>query len=320
MFKTEGLRGPLSICFWLNSRCNLDCPYCYAKPFTGREMEYHRLMEIISESFQLGVFDFTLAGGEPMLFPHLVSVLEKFGSNAVNVAVLTNCVSIPSEFIDLIRIKKMREHIMIQVSLDSVDSRVNEKTRGYTQKVMANIDRLLDLGVTVQIATVLTSYNIHSAHHIINRFYPRVKRFVHHVVQKTAASLSSHDIFLTNEQLTDFWVRLQNLKQHYPPDLILPSLLTRTKSVREIDSMAAFNVRATFSPQACSAGHHKAEIDPDFNVMGCDIAKAHTVIGNVRVNTLEEVWNSSRAHELRRSVTPPCLKNSCQEQCAVLSF
>ena len=162
------LRAPLSVCLWVNSLCNLDCQYCYAKPFTNRQMDYDRLLELIDEIIAMGVFDLTLAGGEPLLYPQIVDILKKITSHDMTTAILTNCVRLPKNFLPLFDSPNIRKKLMIQVSIDSIDSAQNDITRGKTTDVVRNLDLLLEHGVTVQLVTVVTTVNISQAHTIID--------------------------------------------------------------------------------------------------------------------------------------------------------
>ncbi len=321
MSKVLSLHSPLSVCLWVNSLCNLDCQYCYAKPFTNRQMDYKRLSELIDEIISMRVFDLTLAGGEPLLYPQIVDILKKITSHEMTTAILTNCVRLPDKFLSLFDSPDIRKKLMVQVSIDSIDSAQNDITRGKTTDVVRNLELLIEHGATVQLATVITTVNINQAHTIIDAFYPKVKRFVFHVIQKTSASLAHPELFPDPEALRTFWVDLQKYAEKFPNDLQIPSLSSRTKGVFELDQYAEFNTKATFSPSACSAGHVKAEIDANFNVIGCDVAKAHTIIGNVRDTTLSQVWNSPEADALRETSFLPCRKNRIDEVVAVpISF
>ena len=84
------LRAPFTVCLWVTDFCNLSCKYCYAKPFSGNIMESHRLLNLIDELVEIGVFDITLAGGEPLLHPEIYNIIEKCTGGGVRTGLLTN--------------------------------------------------------------------------------------------------------------------------------------------------------------------------------------------------------------------------------------
>lgn len=83
----DGLKVPPALILSLTQQCNLSCSGCFAAASAiifhksgGRqrrkkpELEWEGWISIISESVELGVFSFFLAGGETFLFPKLIKL------------------------------------------------------------------------------------------------------------------------------------------------------------------------------------------------------------------------------------------------------
>lgn len=304
------LKSPLTVSLWIAEECNLSCKYCYADPTSGKLMETERLHSLINELADLEIFDMTIAGGEPFLHPDIFGIIDQTLKRRIQLGVLTNGVSLDkkarSHLADIVTGK----HFILQVSLDSPDPSVNDRTRGRGATVISNLRELSKMDIQIQISCVLNRYNIETAHLIIDEFYPAVKRFHFLNIQRTKRSLKNPELLISEEQAYEFWMRLKEYSKEFPFDLFLPSLRIMLRSYGEEDSSEShsFHKKATFTCKSCSVGITKVEIDSDFNVLGCDIAKDFSTMGNVRNASFTSVWNSYQAYQVRNSPFPPCYK------------
>lgn len=302
------LKAPLTVSMWVTDRCNLDCKYCYAEPESGKMMDPGRMAELINEFAALQVFDMTIAGGEPFMHPAIYDIISQVLDSGIQVGVLSNGVLLGRRAREkLVKVVAGRPFIL-QISLDAVDPEVNDLTRGHGALVLDHIRELAKLGIELQISCVINKSNIDSAHLLIDELYPEVKRFHFLNIQRTERSLQHPELLVSDEEAYEFWMRLANHAKSFPPDLFLPSLriMLRSYGVEDEQDLPGFNRMATFDCKSCSVGLTKVEIDTEFNVLGCDIAKDFTHMGNVREQSFVSVWNSEQAHKVRQAPFPPC--------------
>ena len=70
--------APESVHLQLNNVCNLRCPSCYVK--LQREdsglLPTERWMTLVDEIADIGVFQLALGGGEPLMSPHFVDIVQ----------------------------------------------------------------------------------------------------------------------------------------------------------------------------------------------------------------------------------------------------
>ncbi|MDH3998870.1 MAG: SPASM domain-containing protein, partial [Desulfuromonadales bacterium] len=163
-------------------------------------------------------------------------------------------------------------------------------------------------GLELQISCVLNRYNIDSAHLLLDHFYPQVKRFHFLNIQRTRLTLENPDLLVSDAEAHNYWRHLRQHSKQFPDDLFLPSLRIMMRSYGEEGShdSQTLHQQATFDCSSCSVGLTKVEIDAKFNVLGCDIAKDFSYMGNVRHNSFEEVWRSAEAEKVRNFPYPPC--------------
>ncbi|MCW3991975.1 MAG: radical SAM protein, partial [Candidatus Bathyarchaeota archaeon] len=91
------LLGPHSINLFLTNLCNRSCPFCYLNNWIVHDEEdamylsHEDLLAIIRWLKKSKLSMVKLAGGEPMLHPHVVEFAEEFVQNDIVVeGVLTN--------------------------------------------------------------------------------------------------------------------------------------------------------------------------------------------------------------------------------------
>jgi len=272
-------------------------------------MSSRRLLGLVDELAQLEVFDLALAGGEPLLHPAVFEVLEATVGRGLQVGLLTNGVLlVASARRRLLDIVSGRRNFILQVSLDSANPEINDLTRGAGRLVVNHILALTKEPIEVQVATVVTRRNYRTAHEIIGVLYPHVRRFHFLNVQRTVSSLARPELLLQDEDAEEFWQRLAAYSEQFGPDLFLPSLriMQRGIGIGDPAEIALRSADATFDCRSCSTGLTHVNIDADFNVLGCDIAKDFTFMGNVRDRSFADVWTSREASLVRDSPYPPC--------------
>jgi MoaA/NifB/PqqE/SkfB family radical SAM enzyme len=306
----ELLRAPFTVCMWITDYCNLDCLYCYAKPFSGRRMESRRALELVDEFGQLGVFDITLAGGEPMLHPEIVEIVRRSVAGGMRVGLLSNGVALPQSRIDMLEKVTTRQNFIIQISIDSIRPEVNDRARGKTANVLASLERLRRSALDVQLATVVHKANVADAYRVIEHYYPDIKRFHFLNIQRTASALEHPELLLDEAEAFDFWMRLRDYAQGFPDDLFLPSLRVQLRALGQArtDPEASLHAQASWDCGVCSAGWTHVNITSDFDVLGCDIAREHSWMGNVARASFDSVWRSPEAEAVRHQPFPGCYK------------
>lgn len=303
------VKSPFNACFWVADTCNLSCKYCYAAPFRGRKMEKKRAMELIDEVVDLEVINVLFGGGEPLLNPDVFDMMAHSVARGARTAIMTNGV-----LLDEPRRRRLIEtfagkpNFQMQVSLDSADPEMNDRSRGQGRVVLDNLRAMRDSGIEIQVATVLTRANLESAHLIIDALYPAVKRFHFMNLQLSEETLKHPEILIRREEADRFWLHLQEHAARFPSDLFLPSLraMLRTYVASEERKESIRNSEATFACSVCSVALTTANFDADFHVYGCDIAKKYTWLGNAAHTSFAAVWNSRRAHEVRSARIPHC--------------
>ncbi len=302
------LKSPFVVCLWIADKCNLQCRYCYAMPFSGKLMEHERMLSLADELVELEVFDITLAGGEPFLNPGVFDLIERLLISGVNIGVLSNGTVFDRNMErKLVDVAGSHENFLLQISLDGLTAETHDKSRGMGEKVLENLGRLCrETDIRLQIATVLNAYNIDEVTGLIEKYYPRIKRYHFMNLQRTGRSLQNDDMFVSETRNKQFWKDLELFMQNMPGDILVTGLNLMRLMHKMEENPEKYTCNSSFTCASCTAGVTHVEITSDFTVIGCDIAKDYTVMGNIANKTLKEVWCSEQADLIRNYPFPAC--------------
>ncbi|MCP4196422.1 MAG: radical SAM protein [Proteobacteria bacterium] len=151
----------------ITDRCNLACTHCYQSDFTGRRernaSDLRAMADRIFQSLPDRQISVNLTGGEPLLFPHLLDLIEHLHrfSNLQNVHIITNgTITKPSLLENIGRYPKVTR---LKLSLEGGSSEVNDPVRGEgnLEKVRRNIGIYKKhTDISIAIMTTLAKYNV----------------------------------------------------------------------------------------------------------------------------------------------------------------
>ena len=85
-------RVPFFVQLAPTSRCNLNCKYCFAQFHERDGISFPRkeLMAVIDGLARLGTRFIMVTGGEPMMYPHIVELIERISSHGIECLLNTN--------------------------------------------------------------------------------------------------------------------------------------------------------------------------------------------------------------------------------------
>jgi MoaA/NifB/PqqE/SkfB family radical SAM enzyme len=89
----------LSMEMEFNKNCNFRCLYCYASDNTvhRNELSKHEFLDLINQAKELGARKIIVLGGEPMLYPPIIEMLQYIRGLDMDVELFTNGTNITRE-------------------------------------------------------------------------------------------------------------------------------------------------------------------------------------------------------------------------------
>lgn len=151
-----GCSVPFTILIDPTSRCNLQCEGCWAGAYGENSLGLEEVDDLITQAKEMGIYFIVLSGGEPMMWPHLFTLLDRHPDVAF--MIYTNGTLIDEE-----KAEKMRElgNVTPAISLEgtrrATDSRRGE---GIFDRIMTSMDYLREKGVIFGISLTATRNNV----------------------------------------------------------------------------------------------------------------------------------------------------------------
>ena len=174
---TEGVRSfaePVPDCrleavhFEPSGVCNMRCVHCYKGTHVKNKnaLPMSMVVNLLEQMVKLQVSRISVSGGEPLMFPHLESLLKEIGERGIYISALfSNGLAISSQFVETL--KSLRYKTPLYISLDSLPGEsllfrgFNKKTaENVLRKIVENIRLVVRAGFRVTVNTVVNTENV----------------------------------------------------------------------------------------------------------------------------------------------------------------
>jgi radical SAM protein with 4Fe4S-binding SPASM domain len=278
----------------LTERCNLRCRHCYQGEAAEDELSLPEAKEVVGEvSAMLGDWAgaygmefspaFTVTGGEPFLRKDIFEVLEEISARGFALHVLTN-----GTLIDRQRALRLAALGVqgVQVSVEGPE-RVHERIRGAGsfERAFKGIENLLAEGLRVTVNATLWSLNADAASDLVALAARRgVQRFGFSRLAPCGSGRALFDGMLTTEKVREIYTKLLSLGGGGI------EVVTGDPLAAQMDLQADTDLGYT-PLGGCAAGLSGLTLLPDGTVVPC--RRLPIPIGNIRRDSLREVWASS---------------------------
>ncbi len=159
---------PLSTYYvYLTGGCNLACQHCWITPTfqahggTGGHLDYDLFSMAIEEGLPLGLSNVKLTGGEPLLHPDFVRIVDFISEKKLDLTIETNGTLMTKSLAHHFRENSTLSHISI--SLDGAKASTHDSFRGVKgsfDKSVQGIRYLVDEGYRPQVIMSLHIGNV----------------------------------------------------------------------------------------------------------------------------------------------------------------
>ncbi len=292
---------PFSMYFETTYVCTCKCVFCERwKDGPGgrhRELSCEEIVALIDQAYDLGVRLISLSGGEPLVKVGLLDTMKYARGRGMITVVPTNGTLITEGNVDDV----LAAFDYISVSLDSLDRSTHDEIRGVAgtyDRAMRSLSMLKSRAkhTTINVQSVMTSRNVDdileinrsmSKRGIDTNFQPVHDGFENGFAVKEGpytsfdhASLASAKCRLISEYQYSGFIQRLLLKRYYAG--AFDFLVDPQSAMRDV---------------TCFSGSFSFMVDPYGEVFPCDPLR--TSMGNVREQTLSQIWTSPRMKEFR---------------------
>lgn len=154
---------PLAIGIMVTNMCNMNCDYCLTRKVNNSTVFIPKEIKEYTENIkELNPLCFWVTGGEPLLWPSTLTLIEELSSSHSYIALDTNGLLLDEKIVNNKKVINtlIEGQITVRVSLDGHTPEINDHFRSDYAIIVKNIEKLINLGIEVRVNTVVTSANI----------------------------------------------------------------------------------------------------------------------------------------------------------------
>ena len=275
---STGMRAPTTILMSPTMRCNLACEGCYAAEYPpDQDLDRGLMQKIVDEGNDMGVYLFTMLGGEPFMWDELLDFARE--NKDAYFQIFTNGTLLDHDTIDeLARIGNIAPMLSLEGSPELTDRRRGE---GVHEQVMDIMDHLGEAGVLFGYSCTVTrdTWEAIVSDEFVDPLVAKGAMLAWHFLYMPVGRDPDVSMMLTAEERNDFRVEIQRIRA--------------TKPVFPVD----FWGDAPYV-NGCIAGRHYVHINSAGWVEPCIFT--HFATDNIRDVSLHEAFNSNFFREIRR--------------------
>ncbi len=146
----------------ITSFCNERCIHCYIPhEYKNHHMDIELFNKIVDESIDMKLLNFTITGGEPMLHPQFIEIINRCKKENISLNILSNLTLLSEEIITELQANPL---ISIQTSLYSTNPVIHDgitKVKGSCELTKKAIKTLVDNNINLQISCPIIKQNVH---------------------------------------------------------------------------------------------------------------------------------------------------------------
>lgn len=294
-------RVPFSVNFMITTKCYTNCIYCYADRNRIDDLSIDEILHVLDEAYNIGVLNLVLSGGDVFAFPEWKKIIAKLGNYNYS-SILSTKVPLSRE--DICFLKEIGKIESLQISLDSIVPEtlrtllhVNDDYLGKMQKML---EYCYNIGIKVNIRTVLTKYNANIQEMCkLYNFIISQKSVVSWVLTPAFYSAFKHDYCnyrASDNDLIEVYKFTQKQLGRTHLQIRYNKMSDKKYSLRIYSDVHEF----VGDNQICNANTYSVAILSNGYVTICEMLydSPPFILGNIRQQSLYNIWNSSRALKL----------------------
>ena len=296
----------------LTLRCNMRCLHCGSRAGTAREDELSldECLDIAQQLIDMDCEEITLIGGEVFVHKDWHIIARKFIDAGVKANIITNAFLLGNR--QMAQLKQSGIEI-VGISLDGME-KTHNKIRGNEksfQKVLEAFKKLKDAGYKIAVITTILKDNFEELEEIYSLLVENnVDLWQLQLASPMGNASDNNDILVSPDKVHE-----------------ITKLISDKKNLGKIfviggDNVGYFNkyennIRLEEGEDicfdGCYAGLYVIGLDSVGNVKGCESLYSDKFIeGNLRENSLKEIWNRPGAFAYNREFKPEMLEGHCK--------
>lgn len=297
--------APKTVMISPTDSCNLKCSFCWRlekeedpNTWRAKELSFDEIRKVVLDCAEMGVETIDLTGGgEAFMRQDIMDIIRLVKENGMRCSLTTN-----STLLNEQKIKRLVELGLDDIcfSLESGDEEVSDRIRGAGtyKKTIAAMSTLKKIKQeqkktlpAARIGTVITAWN-----------YNHLKSLERFVKDNGIESIN-FSVMLEWKSNKGMSVAGKSAQVMYELRT-LDQLLDNEKITHNLKPILKHGLGSHATPEACYAPWQMLFINSQGSVLGCCILASfyENVIGNVREQSLPEIWNGSKMNKFRKKI------------------
>ena len=295
-------KNPSQISIELTNICNFHCLHCINNASINCEeyIDRKKIYEIIDYMKANGIVCLDFSGGEPLLYPNFLDIIDYAADNEMTLSIATN----GSLLTDNILSSLKNANVSLRISLDGFNEKINSIFRPKNTFCLVDdkINLCINHGLIPTISCVLHKRN-----------YDHFEALVEYVKSKKLKKIRVIP-FIANGRGDKY--KKEMLTKAQWKNFILGHKIIESKYGIEIAIDSPLQSIITNDYMPCVVGKFLAVIKPNGDVIPCSIL--NVVIGNIYKQSIKEIWNNKLIDELNDTnlLKGKCKKCNLREKCS----
>jgi radical SAM protein with 4Fe4S-binding SPASM domain len=295
--------APLMAWVELTRACNLRCPHCFVEAGAPREVEMptERILRLLDEWAELGVFSVVITGGEPSIHPDFLKIVHYAHSLGFTVAIASNGMPLSEKMLEEIP----QDDVIISVSLDGIHGAGTLTGESDFDAVTRKLLHIRSFGFNTSIMTTTTHDNVDDLQNFINfaidnnlslrsvPFVPMGRGKLYRELQNRVGDI---------EKAAQFWLAEEKWERIKDRELGLCS-----------GKVFNFLITMVYTMKRCMSGRGLCYITSDGTVFPCSNCSGSKILpgGNLLEKSFADIWNDDN-WPIRSITWSNFLEKNCQ--------
>jgi radical SAM protein with 4Fe4S-binding SPASM domain len=254
----------------------------------------------------------TLIGGEIFLREDWYKIAKKFVANNVDTNIITNAFNLSQKHFDALKKSSIRQ---VGISIDGTQRTHNKIRRNKLsfQHVLSTIKKLRADGYILGAITTLNNLNFEDLEDMYQMLTDNeLKVWQLQLMAPMGNAVDSWQLLLPIEKIKQVIKFIKEKNEEKKLLLIAGDNIGYYAEYEKYIRGPKFHPQINNRFTGCKAGLFVVGIDNEGNVRGCESLMAKEFIeGNLRKNTLKEIWNRKGAFAYNRNFKKELLSGKC---------
>ncbi|OGQ89593.1 MAG: hypothetical protein A2289_20410 [Deltaproteobacteria bacterium RIFOXYA12_FULL_58_15] len=306
-FPFQVLNAPTLVDFQITTECPLECPHCYASSSAnGVSVDIADIERVFRDLRHNGVTQVAIGGGEPLVHPHFVEILELSSAYGLVPNLTTNGVHLGPIELDAIE----RYCGAAALSLEGVGDAFGRTRKTGFEFFRQRLGEMIDHGIATVLQVTLSQQSFSELDAIVDfcagesRLYGVIFLAYKEVgrgrgFDRTLASLPAEHV---HEKLRAAFLRLSQTTRVGYDCCLTPA-------------MVGFASELGFSSdnqlEGCSGMRSSLGIGVNLDVVPCTFLP-QTTVGSLRESSLFDIWRSEAANTFRERMAAHGERQGCR--------